>query len=267
MLGVQTVKILAIVSSYRRNGNTTRAVQMITDRLREQAAGRGESMEIEILHLAALQIQFCRGCRVCFDRGEAYCPLKDDLLAIKAKMQAADGMILASPVYVEDVNGIMKNWMDRLAHICHRPEFAGKYVYLLTTVGSGSTGHAVRTLNTAMGTWGGYIVGQASFITGASMTREAMEDRYGRQADQIAQKILRSMAEGRASHPSILSLLMFNVQQRFHRGVDEDSLDHAYWTARGWTDPRRTYYIPHHAGAIRTTLARWGGAMVARFML
>ena len=50
-------------------------------------------------------------------------------------MDAADGIIFASPVYVNDVSGIAKTWIDRLAYVCHRPAFAGKCAYLIATVG------------------------------------------------------------------------------------------------------------------------------------
>lgn len=43
----------------------------------------------------------CLVCRRCFDVGEGFCPLKDELLSIREKLNKADGVILASPVYVE----------------------------------------------------------------------------------------------------------------------------------------------------------------------
>ena len=67
-----------------------------------------------------------------------------------AKMQSADGLIVAIPVYVNDVSGIVKNWIDRLAFVCHRPEFAGKSAFLISTVGLGPTSHALQTLRFAL---------------------------------------------------------------------------------------------------------------------
>ena len=152
------MRVLAIVSSYRKQGNTARVVELVNRAMRDISRSKGDTSEFELIHLGHLNIEMCRGCRVCFNQGEAKCPLQDDLLVIKAKILAADALILASPVYVEDVNGIIKNWIDRMAHVCHRPEFAGKYAYALTTSGVGSTNHALRTLNTALRTWGFYII-------------------------------------------------------------------------------------------------------------
>jgi hypothetical protein len=36
-------------------------------------------VEVEIVRLSDYRIEACRGCKVCFEKGEAYCPLKDDL--------------------------------------------------------------------------------------------------------------------------------------------------------------------------------------------
>jgi multimeric flavodoxin WrbA len=122
------MKILAIVSSYRKKGNTAQVVRLIEERMRHLAARKYEALRFDTLYLGQYDVQMCRGCRVCFDKGEDKCPLRDDLLAIKTKMSTADGVIFASPVYVGDVNGAMKNLIDRLAHVCHRPEFAGNCI-------------------------------------------------------------------------------------------------------------------------------------------
>ncbi len=119
------MKILSLVSSYRRGGNTERIVNLIEKELLSLAEKEKITLEIERMPLAYLDIRTCRGCRACFDHGEEKCPLKDDVLSIRDRMLQVDGILAASPIYVEDVNAIMKNWIDRMAYICHRPAFAG----------------------------------------------------------------------------------------------------------------------------------------------
>ena len=163
------MKIIALVGSYRKGGNTARIADLIAERMQEVAIRQNQTVEVETIYLAHREIGLCRGCRVCFDRGEEQCPLRDDLLAIRAKMQEADGLIVAAPVYVNDVNGAVKNWIDRLAFVCHRPEFPGKAAYLVATVADSPTGHALRTMQIALQTWGYTIVGKAGFKMGALM--------------------------------------------------------------------------------------------------
>lgn len=66
---------------------------------------------------------------VAYALGEDHCPLRDDVSEIKKKIDDADIIILASPVYVEDVSGLLKNWIDRMAFVCHRPAVPSALVH------------------------------------------------------------------------------------------------------------------------------------------
>jgi multimeric flavodoxin WrbA len=177
---------------------------MIQAQTQAIAARRDEPLAFDILYLGHMDVQLCRGCRTCFDHGEDKCPLKDDLPTIKAHMDAADGIILASPVYVNDVNGIAKNWMDRLAYVCHRPAFAGKCAYLLATVAGGPSSHTLRTMNTAVLTWGCHIVGQAGYRMGALMAQEGLESRYQEETARVATAMFDAISQKRFLRPSSL---------------------------------------------------------------
>lgn len=166
------MKILTIIGSYRRNGNTAQIGKAVNQHLSEVAAVQNVPLEIETIYLGAPEVQACRGCRICFNLGEEHCPIHDAFLTIKEKMRAADGIVIASPVYVDDVNGLTKNWIDRLAHVCHRPEFAGKCASLIVTVGSAYSAHSLGTLNLALSTWGFHITSKDSFTMGALMKSE-----------------------------------------------------------------------------------------------
>jgi multimeric flavodoxin WrbA len=260
------MKILALVSSYRKRGNTARIVQMIEGHMEAIAARRGEPLEFDTLYLGHMDIELCRGCRTCFDRGEEMCPLKDDVPAIKAQVDAADGIILASPVYVNDVNGIAKNWIDRLAYVCHRPAFAGECAYLVATVADSPAKHTLRTMNVALRTWGFHIVGQAGFKMGALMAQEEAESRFEEETAQVANAMFDAISRERFLQPSFLSLMTFKIQQRAWQHEPPGSMDYQYWKNQGWFDPDRTFYIEHRASRVKVALARLAGAVVARFV-
>lgn len=260
------MKILALNGSYRTNGNTARVLNLIEEQLRLKADRVGETLDFEKMDLGKLNIQMCRGCRICFDRGEEQCPLKDDLLMVKAKIKQADGVIVASPVYVNDVNGITKNWIDRMAHVCHRPEFAGKCVYLLATVADGPTSHALTTLNLALRTWGFYLVGQTGFKTGALMKRQEIQSCYENRIKEISQNLFHSISKKQFTQPSFLSLMTFRIQQRAWQRHADDSLDYQYWKNQGWVDERCHFYISHHSNRIKVGLARLVGSWMAPFV-
>jgi len=260
------MNILAVVGSHRKKGNTARIVQMIGAELETLATQAGQPLIFETLYLGDLDIHPCRGCRSCFDRGEDKCPLPDDMPAIKAKMDAADGLLLASPVYVDDVSGLVKTWMDRLAYLCHRPGFGGKCAYALATVGGSPTRHALRTMNGALLTWGYHLVGQAGLKMGALTPADAMA-RYRPAAARVAASLFRAVSQEAALRPSFVSLLAFKIQQLAWQREPPDSYDVAYWQARGWLNPDCTFYVAHRARRFKVALARAAGAVIARYMI
>ncbi len=261
------MKILILVGSYRRHGNTDQVTGLIKAELEKIAQRQNQRLEIDTIYLGHQNLGFCRGCRICFDRGETNCPLKDDLLEIKARVKAADGVLVASPVYVDDISGITKNWIDRMAHVCHRPEFAGKSAYLVVTVGASPVSHALRTLSLALSTWGFHIIGQAGFMTGASMKAADLQARYREKAAKIAGRFYAGLSGKKVSRPTFLSLMMFKIQQRsWQNHIIKDSYDYCYWQTQGWLDPRRQYYIPHASSRIKVALARLSGAVIGRFV-
>jgi multimeric flavodoxin WrbA len=260
------MRILVLVGSYRQRGNTAQIAELIIEHLHCLAAHDGEPLEVETINLAHREIHFCRGCRVCFDKGEDRCPLRDDLLEIKARMQAADGLLLAAPVYVNDVNGAVKNWIDRLAHVCHRPEFPGRCAYLVATVGDSPTRHALRTMSVALSTWGYHIVGQAGFKMGALMDQQETVARFEERTEQIAESLYRAVRERAYVRPSFVSLMTFKIQQLGWRKAPAGSLDYAHWSGKGWIEPEREFYLPHRANLLKVAVARAAGALIARFV-
>jgi multimeric flavodoxin WrbA len=260
------MKIVACVGSSRRNGNTSRMIGLIAESLAKEAADHQESLTFETIYLGHQEIGMCRGCRICFDKGEEKCPLKDDLLAIKEKIRTADGLILASPVYVNDVSGITKNWIDRLAHVCHRPEFAGKCAYVIATVGDGPTKHALKTMTMALNFWGVYTVGKAGFKTGALMKQDKLEALFQKEAASIAKKLFHAIHSRQFNKPSFLSLLTFKIQQRYWQRNGINSIDYLYWKKQGWVKPEREYYLDHEANPAKVALARIAGSLMAPFV-
>lgn len=260
------IKILALIGSYRKKGNTARIVRMIETRMQTLARLQNVTLEWETLFLGDMDIRPCRGCRVCFDRGEDMCPLKDDIPLIRAKMDASDGLLLSSPVYVDDVSGLVKTWMDRLAYLCHRPGMGGKCAHTLTTVGGGPTGHTLRTMNGALLTWGYHLVGKTGMKMGALASEEELV-RYQPAADKIADKLLRAIVQQYALNPTFISLLTFTIQQLVWKREPPGSYDFAYWQDKGWLNRNCTYYVPHRANPLKVALARWVGWIVSRFFL
>jgi multimeric flavodoxin WrbA len=86
-----TVKVVGIVGSTRRGGNTELLTQVALDVIHKKG------IDTELISLAGKRIAPCDGCRGCVKTGK--CHIKDDFDSVFAKMKKADGIILATPVY------------------------------------------------------------------------------------------------------------------------------------------------------------------------
>jgi multimeric flavodoxin WrbA len=260
------MNVLALVGSHRKNGNTARVVGMIGARMQTLAGLAGVPVEFETLFLADCDIRACRGCRACFDHGEERCPLTDDVALIRSKMDAADALIVASPVYLSDVSGSIKNWMDRLAYLSHRPAMGGKCVFTVATVGGSLTGRTIRTMDGAFLTWGFHLVGSLGLKMGALATREELP-RFRPPAEKAADRLFDAVAGERALKPSFISLMAFRIQQLVWPAEPAGSHDRDYWETNGWLRPGCTFYVPHHANPVKVALARLVGAVLYRFVV
>ena len=132
------MKILAICRSPRK-GNTYSALKTIKDNFPE--------IDFEILRLKDLHFELCKGCYACVLRGEDNCPIKDDRDLVIKKMQTADGIIAASPVYSHMVPAMMKNLFDRLGFYAHRPMFFQKYAMSIVTCSGYGAEHAIKYMD------------------------------------------------------------------------------------------------------------------------
>lgn len=99
------MKVLGIVSSSRKGGNTETLVSEVLGSAQEAGA------EIELLLLRDKSIQPCDGCRTCHKMGA--CHIRDDMQEIYPKLEAADAIVLGTPVYFWTVSGQCKTLIDR----------------------------------------------------------------------------------------------------------------------------------------------------------
>jgi multimeric flavodoxin WrbA len=147
------MRLLAIVGSPHK-GNTFRLIQKIEKGIKKC----GDDVEFDYLFLKDAQLETCKGCFTCVSKGEQYCPIKDDCYKIVEQMMNCDGIIFASPVYVFSVSALMKNFIDRLAYVCHRPCFLNKYAMVVTTSCGGGIPETLSYLERVIRSWGFILV-------------------------------------------------------------------------------------------------------------
>jgi len=251
------MKVLTIIGSGRKKGNTSKVSSLLMKKIETLAKSEGEIIDVEELFLSDYDIRHCIGCRICMNRGEEKCPLDDDLPKIKSKVDKADAVIFASPVYVGDVSSMMKALIDRLAYICHRQEFYTKNAFVYSTSSGSGNGHTNRSIAGALISWGFNLLGTEGFKTDCFDTKEEIEQKYRRKLDRIAEKIFYGLKNQIYMKPSVLSLAMFKLQQRERANPEiAHPLDYQYWKDRDWADSSVNYYFKHKTGQVKMFLSK-----------
>ena len=112
------MKVTAFNGSARKGGNTSIMLQKVFAEL-----GR-EGIETELVELAGAPIRGCVACYGCFRNKNRRCTIHDDVVndAI-AKMDASDGIIIASPTYFADITSETKALIDRSGMVARTNDF------------------------------------------------------------------------------------------------------------------------------------------------
>lgn len=165
------MRIIAVNGSPNRNGNTSLLVEEVL--LGAKAAGA----EVEHVFLPDHRLEFCRGCLSNGTRGfcmsTGRCVIPDDMEALKAKLNAADGIIFASPSYGLEPTARMKNFVtDRLGLFAvYTSALKRKYFAGISTAGAIGAGAVAKKLARSFSTgfFGrGYVSGRLGVAVGDS---------------------------------------------------------------------------------------------------
>lgn len=105
------MKAIAINGSPRKNWNTATLLMKSL----EGAASVGA--ETDLIHLYDLDFKGCCSCFACKRKANnfnGYCAMKDDLTEVLKKVMSSDILIFGSPIYLGNITGAMKSFMERL---------------------------------------------------------------------------------------------------------------------------------------------------------
>ncbi len=111
-------RVVAIVGSYRKGATVDTVVEAIL------AGARDLGAVTQIIRLADHHLEFCTNCRSCTQTpGEArgFCAQDDDLNSILSAVEAADALVLASPVNYYNVTALFRRFLERLVGYAYWP--------------------------------------------------------------------------------------------------------------------------------------------------
>ena len=219
-------------------------------------------VETELVTLGDHRIGTCRGCRLCFERGEENCPLKDDRDVLIGKIMASDGVVFASPKYSFQVSGMMKVFLDRLGFVFHRPRFFGKAFTSIVTQGFFGGNKIVKYLDFAAGALGFNTVPGACFTALDPPTAKETEKRDWRLAAQ-SRRFHERMNRTPFPSPSLLKLWGFRMGRTNVRlELTEADCDYQYYRDKGWLDS--DYFDPVRLSPLKKAAGRFFDSAQAR---
>jgi len=217
-------------------------------------------VEFEYLFLSEANLGMCRGCRVCFEVGEDRCPIEDDLPSIAERIERADGVIIATPVYVGNVSGLTKNFIDRFAYTCHRPRFF-KHVLAISTTGSAGARFTLLLLTMSLVPMGFKVIHRLGVACGRGHAEprnngisQRKQEMIQKKADTAARIFYKTLLVEPPT-PGVIGMAAFLIQKEAYLKAPAKSCDFAYWQDKGWLRKDAHYYYDSDASAVKKALA------------
>jgi multimeric flavodoxin WrbA len=103
------MKVLAFnASPLMQGGNTALLLEPFLDGMKKGGC------EVELIYTCKLHVKPCLGDRACWTKTPGKCVQNDDVSALLPKIQEADVIVFAAPLYVDGMPGTFKNLIDRL---------------------------------------------------------------------------------------------------------------------------------------------------------
>jgi multimeric flavodoxin WrbA len=217
------MNILLLSASPRKSKSQTFALAQ------KVVAGLGVAARVETVHLRDLKIGYCTHCEACHITC-LRCPIQDDVRALLGKMLAADGIILATPNYINQVTAALKAVLDRSSHFIHCKRLLGKHLCGVVTSGSGAQDKLVLDYIRHYA----HICG-AQFSGGVSACGQALKERTA-EAARLGRKLAQDIDE-RKEYPAQSRIIAKGISH-FRRIIamrkEHWRGEYAYWKEKGW---------------------------------
>ncbi|MBD7911458.1 flavodoxin family protein [Clostridium cibarium] len=256
MKSEQVKKVTAFIGSPRKQG-TYGAVREFEKYLRSY----GE-IDFEYVFLKDYNLERCKGCKLCFDKGEEYCSLKDDRDLLLNKLDNSDGVIFATPNYAFNVTALMKNFLDQIAFVLHRPRYFSKAFTAIVFQGIYGGESIVKYLET-IGERLGFHVAKGCCLTALEPITEIEKKKIAQKINKASARFYKKLMRHVLPTPSLSKLMIFRLFRTSYRTItDEKFRDYRYFREKGWFESDYYYYVQlgfvkKMAGRFFDFLAQW----------
>ncbi|MGB9760100.1 MAG: flavodoxin family protein [Thermoproteota archaeon] len=102
------MEVLGVCTSPHTEGISAKLVRKILEGAKE------ENAKVKEIMLSGVRLEHCRGCydAECWSR--MTCNIEDDAIRIREEVNKCNGLVFVAPVYFLSLNGLAKNFIDRM---------------------------------------------------------------------------------------------------------------------------------------------------------
>lgn len=236
---------VAVVMGSPRKGDSFNLCNEIEKELKL----KDENIEFDYFFLNQYNIKECRGCSLCFQKSEKFCPLKDDdLNEVKEKLLNSDAVIFSSPVYAYGVTSTMKKFIDRMSYLFHRQEMIGIPAVIVVTTDGGGSSTVYKYLKMTLSGWGMDVVDNIQMISSMYFKDRKCVSSFGfdekyyvkkhKEVKYTCDKLYKRMNIQSEKVPTFYDIFMFNC---LRSKTFTSKADRRYWSEKGWLSSNYFY--------------------------
>lgn len=229
------MKILTIIGTPHK-GNTKALVDLFLDEFKGN--------EIDEIVLPNDFDDICYGCANCILKGEEKCPHYNKINPIIEKIEKADLIILATPVFVGSCSSGMKAFLDHLAYmwLVHRPKetMFNKVGLILTTAAGSGVKATTKLLKNNLFYWGVpqiYNYGITTMKMGGNYSEYDKKGKIKKQVRKKVIKINKALNKRKVGLKTKLFFKIFKMSQK--NGWNKTDVD--YWKSHGWLNGKKPF--------------------------
>lgn len=211
-----------------RSGDKSTTLKFINGVVNKTVESLGnENIDIDIYIPPYCKINNCLGCACCFYNGMCPQDKNDDMEIVKLKLLEADFIIFASPVYLHNVSGDMKVFIDRISYWTHLLKLAGKVGIAIST----STGNGLEItsnyIHKVMAYLGIKVVGELGVMAFLE------DERYFKALDKCSDTIIEYFNGKKIETDKALELVFEANKIAIEQQYDLETTEYRYWKDSG----------------------------------
>ncbi|MDO4535267.1 MAG: flavodoxin family protein [Clostridium perfringens] len=210
------MKNILLINCSKRKKNTYNLL------IQSEKILKNYNFNTEIINLYDYDIKFCLGCEHCILKGG--CVLNDDVNTLMEKLKNCHGLIIGTPVYLNNMSGILKTFIDRTCVWFHRSDMAQKPVLLIGNTQGSGVKNTLNSIEESLRQWGVSFCGNIS-RTGAKIKTVPISYK------EIS-KFINLINNNIDYKPTLKDISYFNVQRALSSSIFP--LDKEFWTEHNW---------------------------------